>query len=343
MDWKNAPIARVASIPGAMELSLEEVSLLAGLWKLTQKAPHKIFCWAYFESAFGLTVSKARTRLSKLERAGLMTRRMVGSRPSDALGSMIELTQMGKDLLRTLAPLLAQPSEHRVPEAPTSRPLGVSPLDATRTDGLRPAPFSSFPPAFQQGVLKLGMAAARAVKAAVESGRYVDEEEGRAVGLDKAACRALNDAIRKFAPVEQGVDFAGALSSRDLAHGDATLVEAADDAAVERAAADGLALPALAPTALSGAEPIARLVIAEAAARYRKALCGRTPGMIADRFNEIVWSCTEGPLADFGAPLKRVRVALRLLGSGRWETPIGFDPMAARRVFVAPLPALRSQ
>lgn len=341
MNWKNAPIARVASIPGAMDLSLEEVALLGGLWKLTQKTPHKVFCWAYFDAAFGLSVSKARTRLARLEKAGLLVRQMVGERRSDAVGSQIQLTEMGKDLLRVLAPLLAQPEV-------SARPSALSPVSlppATTQSELVPGRLADYPAMFQQAILKMGIDVARLVRGAIEAGQLLSAEQGRGAGLDVPQTSALNDALLKHGPARQSLKVEKAIGSSESRREEmlGTRVEAAPTSSIQEARAAGVPMPELAVGEGDGAAPIASMVAAEAASRYRKALCGRSPDMVAERLNEIVWSCTEGPLSDFGAPVKRVRVALSLLQAGRWETPKGYDAVRAVRAFKPALSELRSQ
>ena len=343
MDWRNAPISRVAKIPGAMELTLEEVSLLGGLWKLVQKAPAKVFCWAYFENAFGLTVSKARTRLARLERAGLLNRRMVGDRPSDALGSTIEITPMGKDLLRTLAPLLAQPQSNI--EA-TAQNRTVSAADATpppaRPTGQR---ITDYPEAFQKGVMKLGAPVARIVNRALDEGRAITREEAVDAGMPGGAADALNAAIEQHRPRNEATHAIGVMGQGGGGEGGAAWTKEipASESDVVAAREAGVPVPELVVPEDHGVRPIAQLVVAEAAKRYRALLCGRTAAGIAERLNELVWSCTSGPLADFGAPVKRVRVGLKLLAAGRWETPIGYVSGASIRAFEPALSGLRSQ
>ncbi len=263
---------------------------------------------------------------------------MIGERRSEATGSQITVTPRGKDLLRALAPLLAQPVKQVLSEQ-TSPVLSV---EDTGRDVLTPKTFGEYPVVFQRAILKMDIRVARMVKRVIEAGRLIEEGEGAEVGLSLSVVGALNQAIMKYAP-KAHVSSASAASCRiENEVNKGTLVPAASDDAVDDAKRSGLRLPAL-EEGQGGVTPIASMVVAEAVVRYRKTLCGRSPTMVANRFNEIVWSCTEGPLADFGVPVKRVRIALSLLQAGRWETPKGYDFLRASKPFKDGLSDHRSE
>jgi len=336
MEWKNAPISRASAIQGAMDLTLEELVLLAGLWKLTHKNPSKIFCWAYFESSFGLSVSKARTRLARLERAGLVLRSMLGSRPSDALGSRIDVTPMGKDLLRILAPILrSEPvGQGRAGAGAAEAVIAPAAVKAPAAPGV----FADYPIVFQQAVLKLGIGAARAVKAAIERGGSLSDADLADTPLPPGAAAQLNEAMRRYAPSNTAAPLVVGSNGGETE----TLVPAAHDDAIRIAIDAGAAIPAISACAPDAVRPIADLVRVEISARYRSLACGTRATSAVKQLDELVWSCTQGPLADFGAPIKRVRVGLKLMALGRWETPIGYVPSASTAVFDRGLRALRN-
>lgn len=297
-----APLSSlIADHPAIATLSLAEISTL---WRLGCAAKkNRVLTYAWFQTVFGLTVSQARSRVARLCAAGVLERILVGTRTRPE-GHRYTLTTAGIRLCQMLAPALARPDTAagqggREVQASAPAPVDLLP----RLSEKARATLATLPPAPRS-----------AIEESLAAGRHPDYELLAAMGLSDQLATSLHNVIDRLLDqttplVKEGTD--------------ATRLAAPTPEQVERARALGVPVPRITAAREGAAQwaETAQLILSEAAVRHSDLL---RQGKLLGRLPELLWATLSGSLADYGPPLLRVRVALRLLALGRWSTPKGF-------------------
>lgn len=335
-----SPYAAVLSdCPGIEHLSLGRLVAFMRLGTMIQRHPGKLVSYPYLAKVMQVSSGAVRGCIENLVTLGLVRKTIQGGSATSGqrycAGTIYRLTPVGERLQSFAQGLMCPRSTVTATTTSSRQSPGTTETGRAGQGTPPPTRIEDLAPTTQARIAAWPADAQAHIRAALAAGHPPSPPVLATAGLDfDTAMQFASFIANKQSPV-----VAPDLNTPDLTSDPdetpdtqhaPTRVGHADATASEQSALEhGLTLPSITASAscaddLQAVLPYADLVMHEAAVRYRKVL--RDPGrFVSETLPQVLWAITKGSLADYGSPIKRIRVALSLVWNGRWGCPRGFD------------------